>query len=137
MNLVNELMRSAPRSGTRYRLGLSEIGSSSRQAGLMRPVARSCTKIFQKSVFTKPSAGRNGGPGLLLAKTDALPVEGAGQIVEQLLDFDFSRNELLLQRISDDGLQRRAACVETERQKIDFAWLGQTGGAFGLQQQAV
>ena len=90
---------------------MREIGASADKPDKCGLSPARVTRIFRKSVFTKPSAGRNGGPGLLLAKTDALTVEGAGQIVEQLLDFDFSRNELMLQRIGDDGLQRRAACV--------------------------
>jgi hypothetical protein len=43
---------------------LAQIGSSSRQAGLMRLVAHSRTKIVQKSVITKPAAGRNDRSGL-------------------------------------------------------------------------
>src|SRR5919201_6550294 len=83
--------------------------------------------------ISKPAVGR----WLCWPKLMRSPVESASQIVEQLLDLDFSRKELLLQRIGDDGLQCRAARVETERQKINLARLGQPGGVFSLQQQAV
>jgi hypothetical protein len=113
---------------------LAQIGSSSRQAGSIRLVAHSRTKIVQKSVITRPAAGATQGRGLCWPTLMHSAVESAGQIVEQLLDLDFSRKELLLQRIGDDGLQCRAACVETERQKINLARLGQPGGVFSLQQ---
>src|SRR5262245_65692857 len=103
----------------------------------MRLVAHSCTKILQRSVFTYRRLAATVGRGLEWPKPMRSPVESAGQIVEQLLDPDFSRKELLLQRIGDDGLQRRPTSVKTERQKINLARLGQPGSVFSLQQQAV
>jgi hypothetical protein len=42
-------------------------------------------------------------------------LERAGGIVKQFLDFQFSRNESLLQRVLDDGLQRPPAGIQTKR----------------------
>ena len=48
-------------------------------------------------------------------------------VVEEFLDVDFSRNEVLLQRVINDRLQRRTAGIETERQKVDRASRRPTG----------
>src|SRR6266550_3617156 len=137
MNLANELMRSAPRR--RNEIPSRLVGSAHQvdkpdQRGLSPTRVR---KTFRKAYPSNRRLGATAGLGLCWPKLMRSPVESAGQIVEQLLDLDFSLNELLLQRIGDDGLQRRPACVEAERQKIDLARLGQPGGVFGLQQQAV
>ena len=52
------------------------------------------------------------------------PVERPRGAVEQLLDVDFSRNEVLLQRIVNDRGQPRPAALEPEREEVD-------GPAFG------
>src|ERR671924_2424407 len=137
MNLVNELMRCVLRrrneipsrvGGHRLIKSISRIN-----AGLsLTRVRKSLRKAYQQTGGWAQRGRGFGWPKLMRS-----PVESAGQIVEQLFDLDFSRKELLLQRIGDDGLQCRAARVETERQKINLARLGQPGGVFSLQQQAV
>ena len=53
--------------------------------------------------------------------------ERARGVVEEFLDVDFSRDEVLLQRVVNDRLQGRPAGVETERQEVDCARRRTTG----------
>src|SRR3990172_13088405 len=62
--------------------------------------------------------------------------QGAGHVVEQLVDFEATWNEPLLRCVHGHELETLAVRLDAERERVDALFRGQTRGFLALNEQA-